>query len=112
MVKKHLALSQTLVDRAPQSLDYIGLFWTDALWEVTVDGNIPRSKLLVSISQHLMKMDFTNPIPKVKQRIVDMLALGDSWIVQSAVNAKTVLDDLGKHSPKCEQVQRTACGRT
>ena len=59
--KKHLALNPSLVDRTPQSLNHIELFGTDALWEVALHGDVPRSKRLVSISWHLMKMDMTSP---------------------------------------------------
>jgi hypothetical protein len=91
--RTHAALSPSSGNRGVQTLDNIELFWTDALWEVSLDHKIPRPKRWASIAHFLVSMDLTNPCPKVKQRIIAMCSLGDPWIAQSSANAKTALDE-------------------
>ena len=91
--RTHAALSPSSGNRSVQTLDNIELFWTDALWEVSLDHKIPRPKRWASIAHFLVSMDLTNPCPKVKQRIIAMCSLGDPWIAQSSANAKTALDE-------------------
>jgi hypothetical protein len=48
---------------------------------------------LSAIADFFMLMDLTNPDPRLTNRIVAMLGLGDAWICASPVNAKVVLDE-------------------
>ena len=76
-----------VAERKPQTL------WSDTLWALTLENKKPRLNRLHGSCKCLMAMDLTNPDPKMKQRIVAMLALGDAWICATQTNAKVVLDE-------------------
>ena len=90
-------------DRKPQNVDNIEVFFTDALWEQALDVSKARTVRMTEIVSFLIRMDFTNPDPKVKQRIVAILSLTDGWIRDNQTNAKVALgeltDVLNKHRP-------------
>ena len=94
-------------DRKPQSCENPEVFWSDAMWERTMDPNAPRSRRISDVVSFLMSMDLTNPDPQCKQRIVAMLALGDSWIQANPTNAKVALDELSAALKKFRPAQTT-----
>lgn len=80
-------------DRKPQSCDTIETFFTARLWEDAMDVSMDRKARMARIVDFYMKMDLTNPDPKLKARSVAIMSLGDPWISASTVNAKIALDD-------------------
>ena len=94
-VAAHHASSPKLPDRKPQHCDNPENFWTDELWDITLDKSATRIKRLGAVAEFLMSIGLTNPDPATKQRIVSMLALGDEWIASDPANAKVVYGELG-----------------
>ena len=81
-------------NRQPQVCHYPEVFWTDAMWEKTL--NSPRHKRIAEVVEFLIAMDLTHPDPKCKQRLVAMMGLNDSWISDNPTNAKSTMADLGE----------------
>ena len=90
-------------DRKPQNVDFIEVFFTDDLWTKALDVSKTRTVRMTEIASFMIRMDFTNPDPKVKQRLVAILSLTDGWIRDNQTNAKVALgeltDVLNKHRP-------------
>jgi hypothetical protein len=97
-------------DRKPQSVDNIEGFFTDDLWAKALDVSKTRIARMTDIVSFMFRMDFTNPDPKVKQRLVAILSLTDGWIRDNQTNAKVALgeltDVLNKHRPPKGASQR------
>ena len=83
-----------VLTREPQICDNPELFWSDQMWEKTLDVGSPRSTRLSAIVSNLIAMDLTHPSPQCKQRLVGMLGLTDDWIGDNATNAKVALGEL------------------
>ena len=75
-------------DRKPQSVDNIEVFFTADLWTQAIDVSKVRTERMTDIVSFRIRMDFTNPDPKVKQRLVAILSLTDGWVRDNQTNAK------------------------
>ena len=93
-VTKHDKAATMHGDRKVQRCETIELFWTDKLWADVLDINTSRDVRYTRLTTFLFAMDLTNPDPKLKQRLIAMMGLGDPWIRASATNARTALGEL------------------
>lgn len=103
-------LQSTILDRKSQRCDNIEVFWSNQMWEHTLDATKVRADRMKYVVSVLISMDLNLPDPLCKQRLISMMGLGDAWIAESSTNAKKALDELTlclqKHRPGPRALQR------
>ena len=107
---QHNERGNSCLDRKPQVCPNVEVFWSDQMWDQTLDDRKPRHARIRFIVDTLISMDLTAPDERCKQRLVAMLSLGDAWIREDAKNAKQTQDELTKalrkHRPPTRLLRR------
>ena len=53
-------------ERKPQTCDNVEVFWSNPMWERTLDTSKTRSRRMADVASILVSMDLTNPNPKMQ----------------------------------------------
>ena len=82
-------------DRKSQNCSFIEHYLSDAHWAAILDPSKHREERYIAASNMFEAIKMPCPSPRVKQRMIAILASGDPWM-QHKENAKKALDSLGR----------------